>query len=271
MKPDANIRNLYKPLQPSLTNSAENVAYLEFLPAAGLQNFIYCYWQLKSNQPLVEPFNYTVVADGCIDIVFELNNPQENFVMGFSKKFTEFPLGNSFSYFGIRFLPAAFPQLFKVKASELSDRFENLDSVVPDTSLFIRENFHPGDDSLDIKSRLDQHFLKILNKNELIADKRLFQAIDLIMKSSGALIIEKDLDTGLSPRQLRRLFEFYIGDSAKTFSKIIRFQSFLNIRPSAQLMRQEKLFLDMGYFDQAHFIKDFKTFYGITPGQAFRK
>jgi len=271
MKTGADIKNLYTPVQPSLKKSVEQVTYQEFLPADRLQNLVYCYWELKSNLPLSGPFHYTVVADGCIDIFFELTNPQENFVMGFSKKFTEFPLGSSFNYFGIRFLPAAFPQLFKVDASELSDRFENLDLVLPGTSLFIEENFHPASDPLDIKNRLDQHFLKILYKNKLLADPRLLHAIDIIIKNSGVLNIEKDLDTGLSPRQLRRLFEFYIGDSAKTFSKIVRFQGLLNTRPTAQIMRREKLFFDMGYFDQAHFIKDFKTFYGITPGQAFAK
>ncbi|MCF2442841.1 helix-turn-helix domain-containing protein [Dyadobacter sp. CY345] len=271
MKTETSIRNLYTPLQPSIAKSADNITYQEFLPAAGLQNFIYCYWHLKSTQALSEPFNYRVVADGCIDIFFELNNPQESFVMGFSKKFTEFPLGNSFNYFGIRFLPAAFPQLFKIDASEISDRFENLDLIVPGTSLFIRQKFYSVNNALDIKNQLDQHFLKIQTQSQLIADHRLFRAINLIIKNSGSITIEKDLDTGLSPRQLRRLFEFYIGDSAKTFSKIVRFQSLLNSRPTAQSIRQEKLFFDMGYFDQAHFIKDFKTFYGITPSQAFLK
>jgi hypothetical protein len=122
----SNIRQLYNPIQPTVKQSAKNVTYFEFLPDLKLQPYIYCYWELKTKQTLTEPFNYKVVADGCIDIFFELNNPQENFVMGFCKKYTEFPLDNSFHYIGVRFLPTMFPQIFNVDASEISNRFENL-------------------------------------------------------------------------------------------------------------------------------------------------
>jgi len=79
MKTGADIKNLYTPVQPSLKKSVEQVTYQEFLPAERLQNLVYCYWELKSNLPLSRSFHYTVVADGCIDIFFELTNPQENF------------------------------------------------------------------------------------------------------------------------------------------------------------------------------------------------
>ena len=83
------------------------------------------------------------------------------------------------------------------------------------------------------------------------------------------LNVETDLNTGISPRQLRRLFEFYIGDSAKTFSQVVRFQNILRAKPSSQSLRQNKLFFDVGYYDQAHFVKEFKNFYGVTPSKAF--
>ena len=88
------------------------------------------------------------------------------------------------------------------------------------------------------------------------------------MKNYGVLNIEKDLNTGISPRQLRRLFKYYIGDSAKTFAKVVRFQNILRAKPSKQSLQQNKLFYE-GYYDQAHFIKEFKNFYGVTPGVVY--
>ena len=99
----------------------------------------------------------------------------------------------------------------------------------------------------------------------------MYQAINLILKNFGVVDVEKDLNTGISSRQLRRLFTFYIGDTAKTFSKVVRFQNILRAKPSLQSLKQNKLFFDTGYYDQAHFIKDFKNFYGVTPNRAFRK
>ncbi|MEM6633013.1 MAG: helix-turn-helix domain-containing protein, partial [Bacteroidota bacterium] len=80
--------------------------------------------------------------------------------------------------------------------------------------------------------------------------------------------LAKDLDIGLSPRQLRRYFQFYIGDSPKSFCKIVRFQTLLKAKPSRESLRKNKLFFDLGYYDQAHFVKEFKHLYGKTPTEA---
>ncbi len=269
MKISANIRQLYRPVQPTVKQSADDVSYIEFLPDNKLQNFIFCYWQLKTTRPLSDPFIYRVVADGCIDIFFELNKPQDNFVMGFCKKFTEFPLENSFHYIGVRFLPTIFPQLFKVDASELSNRFENLNNVVPATSAFITNHFHPQQATEEIITAFDNYFISLISSASFDNDERLYNAIEIIFNKFGMVDIEKDLNTGISQRQLRRLFEFYVGDTAKTFAKVVRFQNILRSKPSSQSLRQNKLFFDAGYYDQAHFIKEFRNFYGVTPSKAF--
>jgi AraC-like DNA-binding protein len=269
LKISADIRQLYKPIQPTVKQSADNVTYSEFLPDIRLQNYIYCYWQLKTTMTLSEPFIYRVVADGCIDIFFELNNPKDNFVMGFCKKFTEFPLDNSFHYIGVRFLPTMFPQLFRINASELSNRFEQLGIVVPKVSAFITDNFHNQLTSEQIQKTFDNYFINLIETATFDNDSRLYNAIEKILQEFGVVNIEQDLDTGISQRQLRRLFEFYIGDTAKTFAKVVRFQNILRAKPSSQSLRQNKLFFDVGYYDQAHFIKEFKNFYGVTPSKAF--
>ena len=265
------IRARYIPIQPTVKQTADNVTYVEFLPDIKLQPFIYCYWQLKTTQQLSEQFNYRVVADGCIDIYFELNNPEENYVMGFCKKFTEFPLDNTFNYIGIRFLPTMFPQLFKINAKELSNRFEHLHLVVPQLSNYISKSFNENQQQEEIKILLDKYFLDHVAKTTFDNDTRLYGAIELILKNSGVLNVEKDLNTGISSRQLRRIFEFYVGDTVKTFSNVVRFQNILQAKPSSQSLRQNKLFFDVGYYDQSHFIKEFKNFYGVTPSKAFSR
>jgi AraC-like DNA-binding protein len=266
-----NLRQLFTPVQPTINQSVGKVRYAEFFPALDLQQYIYCYWQLKTTHQLSETFYYRVVADGCIDIYFELDNPVENYIMGFCKKYTEFPLANSFNYIGIRFLPIMFPQLFNCNAIELSNRYEHLHAVVPHLADFITNRFNNTQKPDEIKSLLDMYFLQQVNKTSFNDDSRLYRALDIIMKNAGVVDIEKDLNTGISSRQLRRIFEFYVGATAKTFSKVVRFQNMLNAKPSKQSMRQNKLFFDADYYDQSHFIKEFKNFYGVTPGKAFGK
>ncbi len=262
------IRTHFRPVQPTVKQSGQQVIYQETAPDQRLRSLIYYYWELKTTVDLKEPFRYRVVADGCIDIFFQSDNPSESFVMGFCKKHTDFSLERSFRYIGIRFLPAMFPILFGVDASEISNRFVNLGFVSKATSDFLRDNIQPKEDFQSVKSKLDSWFMKVWKDSARVLDPRVHHALNIILRNPGMINIEKDIDTGLSPRHLRRYFELYIGDTAKSFSQVIRFQKLLNARPSAQSLKKDKIYYDLGYYDQAHFIREFKNFYGQTPGRA---
>ena len=273
-KLESKIRQFYQPVQPSVKLAAQGIGsvnYQEISAHTGLQDFIYCYWQLKTNHALTETFNYRVVADGCIDIFFELENPQESFIMGFCDQFTEFPLPGTFNYVGLRFLPGMFSQIFDVDAFALNNRFESLQAVAPGLSKFIKDSLHPGLSLPELKAVLDDFFVNQISDRSSPGDSRMHHAMAIILESSGMLNIEKDLDVGISSRQLRRLFRFYVGGTPKTFSKIVRFQKVLSTAPLLDRAIQEKLFFDAGYYDQAHFIHEFNELYGLTPQKAFRQ
>lgn len=267
---DHKLRSLYQPIQPTIRQSAtDEVVYLECLPDPRLQAFIYCYWELKTLQPLQADFSYRVVADGCMDILLELDRPAENFVTGLSTSYVEFPLGNAFHYIGIRFLPTAFPQLFQVDASSLTNKFEDLSNVLPDLSRFLGLQLDKTQTIEGITESLDHYFLQWISKQTPQPDDRVLNALAIILKQKGMVDIG-GLDTGLSPRQLRRRFHYYLGESAKTFSKVVRFQQLLQAKPSTESLKHNKIFYDVGYYDQAHFIKEFKHFYGLTPSKALK-
>ncbi|MCY1235292.1 Helix-turn-helix domain protein [compost metagenome] len=162
-----------------------------------------------------------------------------------------------------------FTQLFSVPAFELSNRSQELELVLPEVAAFIRSRFDATMDFSRITDLLDSLFIGYLQEASLSYDNRLYDAIQIILKNYGVVDIKNDLDTGISPRQLHRLFDFYVGTSAKTFSQVVRFQNILKAKPSSQSLRENKLFYDVGYYDQSHFIKDFKNFYGVTPSKAF--
>lgn len=262
------IRNLYNPVQPSIFYNADSrVSYHEHMPAELLHPYIYCYWQLVAPTPLEQPFIYRVVADACMDIYFDMQDPADSYVMGFCKQYTEFALPQSFHYVGVRFLPAAFPYLFSIDGSELSNRYGKLGDVVPQLAKYIADQMQPQYGADRIVALLNEFFINCLIKHTPATDPRFVASVLQILKSAGSLQVERELNTGLSPRQLRRMFNFYIGDSPKIFSQIIRFQQLLKAKPSTQLLKSEKLYFDAGYYDQSHFIKAFKTFYGTTPAK----
>lgn len=267
MKSLSDIQHLYAPVQPTVSESDPHVTYTEWLPDERLQEFVYCYWQLCTTQELSELFTYQVVADGCIDIYFDLNNPKESYVMGFCNQFTEFSLGKTFNYVGIRFFPTMFPQLFRINAHELSNRFVELHSVVPSVSGFLSDHFHQQLTPTEMSELFNPYLIDCVANARFDPDNRLYRAIALILKNSGNVDVEKDLTTGISVRQLRRLFDYYIGTTPKTFCKVIRFQKTIQPEASGKSAQESSNFFEAGYYDQSHFIKEFRNFYGTTPGK----
>jgi AraC-like DNA-binding protein len=264
------IREYYKPIQPTVSTNDNKISYQEKQPNKDIENYVYCFWQLKTQKPLIKDYSYRVVSDGCIDIFFDHKRPSENFVMGFCRKFIQFPIGKEFDYIGIRFLPSAFPHLFGVNAKTLSNQSQKLNKILPDFAEWINSEIKPADSFETITKTLNEKIIGFLNDQDIIYDHRFLDSLNLIFQKNGYLDTEKDLNTGLSPRQLRRIFNFYIGTTAKSFSNVVRFQHILNAKPSKQSLKENKLYFDVGFFDQAHFIKNFKIYYGVTPSEAFR-
>ena len=262
------IGKYFRPIQPSIRVEEGNVVYRELKPKSGLENYIHCYWQLSTKEQLTAPFNYRVVSDGCIDVFFNLKNTSESFVMGFCKKYTMFSIGKEFDYGGIRFYPSIFPLIFGISAKLLSDKAQALEGILPNLAKFISTNIN--EDFLVSIPKIDKYFASLIPHQISLIDERFYLAFLEILKRKGNLKTENELNTGLSPRQLRRLFNYYIGTSPKSFSQVVRFQYILNAKPSTQSLKENKIFFDVGFFDQAHFIKNFTKFYGVTPSKAFR-
>ena len=266
MKEIDSIKKLFRPIQPSVQLSNHHISYNEYTPSTNLKNYIYCYWQLKTNQPLDQSYKYRVVSDGCIDIFFESENPNHSFVMGFCRKYTEFELGTSFNYIGIRFLPSFFHLFFNLNSKTLSNKFQELSMVELGLASWLTtfENSNNFVEQLNVKF---ESFLPRLSLANI--DNRFYTAVFKILSRKGNIDIEKEMIAGLSPRQLRRKFNQYIGTTPKSFANVVRFQHILNAKPSNQSLKENKIYYDVGFYDQAHFIKSFKTFYGVTPSDAF--
>jgi len=105
--------------------------------------------------------------------------------------------------------------------------------------------------------------LQTINRNNLIID----HSVNFISSNCGlSSIRELERRTGYTKRYLDILFKDHLGISPKTFSTIVRFQSFYKHLPeqgdSATNGRVSEL-----YYDQSHFIKEFKRYTGHTPAK----
>jgi len=69
---------------------------------------------------------------------------------------------------------------------------------------------------------------------------------------------------GITSRYLQKLFLQHTGLTPKLYSKINRFQNSLKL-VSKKDKTLTSIAYDCGYFDQSHFIREFKSFTGVTP------
>lgn len=166
----------------------------------------------------------------------------------------------------VDFLPWGAYSIFGMEQSALhnitSDAtalFPGLKSLIPDLEV------HLDDDEYCVRV-LENFLLSELQKRTQYADERVITACKEIMENNGTLAI-KGLckKTGMSHSGLTNYFSEMIGITPKLFGRVARFtavQNFLGDNPNAGWSDIVHLF---DYFDQNHFIREFKQFTGAVP------
>ncbi|MTI40891.1 helix-turn-helix domain-containing protein [Fulvivirga lutimaris] len=124
--------------------------------------------------------------------------------------------------------------------------------------------------SLKAKFATIERFLSAKINPELF-DDRLKLALSLIKKTDAPSMDYLSDAVCLSSRRFRELFSTHTGFSPSFYKKVVRFT-----RATKQMMQHQHtsltdVALENSYYDQAHFIKDFKSFSGITPSQFLKQ
>jgi AraC-like DNA-binding protein len=103
-------------------------------------------------------------------------------------------------------------------------------------------------------------------------DARVDHAIGEILRHKGAVTVDGLCrHLGVTPRTLSSLFKDKVGVSPKVCMQLTRFYNALSYQPAGGCREDTLagLACTLGYYDQAHFIKDFKRFAGRSPQRYF--
>jgi len=170
-----------------------------------------------------------------------------------------------FGQIGLVLYPSAPYYLFHKMGDSFLNRWCNLENCSP-LSL---KNIH--NDLSDCQTPLDRvsillEFVKLLHSNRLPEiewlDKTLHKVYSLGGKISQENLAEK---AEISLRHFRRKFKEIIGVSPKYFCKVIQLNTVFEMLSANDTEKLHHLALDCGYYDQAHFINDFKKLIGNSP------
>lgn len=96
-------------------------------------------------------------------------------------------------------------------------------------------------------------------------------AIEVFQNGATTISVGSVADcTGLSARRFIEVFRREVGMTPKVFSRLSRFRAVLNAIESTTHVDWTATALKCGYFDQAHFIHDFRDFSGMSPSTYIR-
>ena len=157
---------------------------------------------------------------------------------------------------------------FKAPMNELFGESVALDNFMSQSELNEIEDRLSEAQSHTQRITIVEQFL-INHIQPLYTDKLVQTAIAHIQHTKGNIKITdlaKLLYTSKSP--LEKRFRKIVGASPKKFASIVRFNALLKSHTEEKTLTE--LGLEAGYFDQAHFIHDFKTITGETPETYFQ-
>ncbi|MBI4752173.1 MAG: AraC family transcriptional regulator [Acidobacteria bacterium] len=169
------------------------------------------------------------------------------------------------SVIGVHFKPGgAFP-LFRMPADELKDTAVSLETLWKIHATVLHEQLLAAATPL-LKVRLLEQFLLAQAARPWERHPAVAFALNEFTRGPLTRPISEITDQiGLSSRRFIQVFKQETGLTPKVFCRIQRFQKVLATIGMNQDIDWVDLALECGYFDQAHFIHDFRSFAGLSP------
>jgi AraC-like DNA-binding protein len=166
---------------------------------------------------------------------------------------------------GVHFKPGgAFPFL-GIPAGDLADTHVDLETLWGPSAGRLRERLCEARTSAERFQLLQKALLNRLCQG-VEQHYAVSAALEMFRKNqAGPTVREAAKYLGLSQRRFIQVFKAEVGMTPKLFSRIQRFQqtrTFIQQNPSPNWA---SLALDLGYFDQSHFIREFLEFSGLSP------
>jgi AraC-like DNA-binding protein len=224
-------------------------------PSKALELYINRYW--TAYNPTNEQIEVPIVPDGCMDIIWK---DGYLFLSGLMELADVITIEPHERYFGIQFKPYALALLLGEDVSKFNNQSISLDSI-NDT---LKSKMSKLIESSEPYDALDEYFAKFFF--EKVVEPKLVMAVKIIRDSYGNVSVTDLVDRlEMHPKKLERLFVPRMGVSVKKFSKIVRFHEVHKVLSEEGLENLSSKVLEKGYFDQAHFNRDFKKLTGLKP------
>ncbi len=161
---------------------------------------------------------------------------------------------------------------FQMPMAEMSDQVVEGDLIFGDFIVRLRDAIGTAK-TISEKFEITEAFLCEKMKTHLRENNPFMDfTIQKMLDNPTQLTLQSLVSqVGYSQKHLIHLFKKHLGVSPKTYLRILRFQKAIQEIGQRGDIEWTHLAIDCGYYDQAHFINDFKNFSGFTPEEYLRR
>lgn len=233
-------------------------------PSPGLSFFVERYWIVSWDLRGQEPYVQETLPYPCVNLVFERGQTR---VYGVDTgKFARLLEGKG-RVFGIKFKPGAFYPFLQAPVSRLTN------TSVPFSDIFgcncdaLEEAILAQENESEMVKLAEQLLHGVLPERDEHV-REINEIVNYIIAHQEITRVEDVVShLNLNIRTLQRLFRQYVGVSPRWVIKRYRLHEVAERLAERGVVDWPQIVVELGYADQAHFIKDFKAIVGRTPGE----
>jgi AraC-like DNA-binding protein len=227
----------------------------------------------------IQPQKQRIIPDGCMEMIFILGDgirrytSNEDFIIQpravvigqLSKPFVIEPTGYVHC-FATRFYPYGFANFITTSLKALENKETPIAELFGSIASGMLEQKIISAETDEGRIEAVQEFFMAKLDEQSIIDHIIKTTIDVLLSTNGSASIKAIVnDERAGRRQLERKFLKHVGLSPKQLGKVIRLQAALKLLLNRGHENLTEIAYQSDYYDQAHFIRDFKDFTGINP------
>ncbi|MBS1659598.1 MAG: helix-turn-helix transcriptional regulator [Bacteroidetes bacterium] len=255
------------------------MTYREIIPGSTLRQYVKCYYIYESDSEAA--FDDTVFPSGCMEIIFNLGTGHWQTAPGGSNFITHpgielwgqitrpLPvrsIGKN-TMLGIRFFSHSAAYFLHEQMDKLNNQVLDVSDVSGQAMRELHARLLEAETWNKRIELIETFLLYSLSHSESRLSK--VTLVSNVMKELRKEDFFDNINTvasryGITSRYLQKLFLQHTGLTPKLYSKINRFQNSLRLIAKKDISLTSVAY-DCGYFDQSHFIREFKSFTGLTP------
>ena len=243
--------------------------YEYYLPSEPLKTNVTCYWRITSRGKFTSLHKTRFMPDGRMDLIFDINSSKlQNRILlrGVMQKSFFMAREGKTELLGVKFQPGGFYSLFKLSAHYFTGTLSPFNIADANIARLFEQVFLGKNNQTRLRI-LEAALSRLVGNSKPVLEKvRL--ALEAINNSKGEIrVCELSKMLKISENQLKLQFEKCIGTNTKSFSGVVRFLKAYGEVHNLFEKRMLDVALDNGYYDQPHFVREFKKLYGLTPSQ----